>query len=142
MTVSTYDPMWTRGKGVVTLQGMFYPQGTGTPLFGSTAVKASASATKDASSSSGGWSVARTGVGAFLLTLKDPNIREILDVQFQIGMASATDLKPQIGAITLSAGVATIAVSLLAVATPTEVAANADNRVSFSVKVRRSSVKG
>lgn len=123
------DPVRGEGKGDVIVEGTFFPAGTGTPT-----VTAATGGTVGSSPPGGpGWSVTRTGVGAFLLTFaeKYPSINA---KNATIQMAAVTDVVPQFGVFT--AGTATTAATLvltaLAAATPTEIAANANNSISFT----------
>ena len=79
-------------------------------------------------------SIVRNNAGEWLITLKSP-YKRLLSAQATIQMASATDLVPQFATI---ANVGTTsAVTLLlranAVATPTDIAANANNSISVTL---------
>lgn len=83
-----------------------------------------------------GASAARTGVGQYTVTLAD-KYHDIMDCQLTLEAATPVDLVPQIKSTDVS-GNKTIVFSLLAGATPTEVAA--DCKVHFKVFLRNSSV--
>jgi len=106
---------------VTFISGSFAPAGTGAP----TAVRGS------------GFTVARSGVGAYTITL-DRVYLQLVAVNATVQLASVADLNMQVGAVDLAAK--TIALSALAGATPTEIAANANNRVHFSIQVRDSAL--
>lgn len=100
----------------------FFPAGASNPTY-------SAQDTKGVAS------IVRNGTaGEWLITLKSP-YKRLLSAQATIQMASATDLVPQFATI---ANVGTTsAVTLLlranAVATPTDIAANANNSISCTL---------
>jgi hypothetical protein len=100
----------------------FFPAGTGNPTTTAQDIKGVAS-------------IVRNGTaGEWLITLQD-SYKRLLSAQATIQMASATDLVPQFAAI---ANVGTTSpVTLLlranAGATPTDIAANANNSVSVTL---------
>jgi len=112
----------TLDKGVVHIQGSFAPAGTGAP----TAVLGT------------GFSVARTSAGLFTITLQDA-YRSLLAGDIMIQMASATDLAGQLGVVDV-ASAKTVQVRVLAAATPTDISANANNRVHFCLILKNSTV--
>jgi len=134
MPAATYsqnlDHPWVRGKEIVFIKGSFAPNGSSQP---------------DTSAFLGGHiaTVLRNSAGNWTVTLKD-KIKvieaEIPGLRF---VTASTDLKVQFGAFS-NVGTAT-AVSFimrsLAVATETDIAANADNRISFFLVARKSVLK-
>lgn len=78
-------------------------------------------------------SVARSAQGVFLITLADAYLA-LHSAQATIAMSAATDLVPQWGAIdvTTSTG-GTLVLNTNAGATPTDIAANAANRVYITL---------
>jgi hypothetical protein len=109
--------------GTVVVEGSFAPNG-------SSAVDNSANTGK-------GFTVARTGAGAFTITFAD-KYAALVSAQANIALNAVADLKPQFGAFSQSAK--TLALNVLAVAVPTDIAANANNRIHFRVAFRNSSV--
>lgn len=80
-------------------------------------------------------SIVRNGTaGEWLITLSDAYNR-LLSAQATIQMATATDLVPQIATVAnlATATPVTILVRANAVATPTDIAANANNSISLSL---------
>jgi hypothetical protein len=112
----------TLDKGVVMLQGSFAPAGTGAP----TTVRGK------------GFSVARTSAGLFTVTLQD-KYQHLISGDIQIQLATGADLKGQFGAIDVSSA-KTVQIRVLAVAVATDIAADANNRVHFSLKLKNSTV--
>lgn len=100
----------------------FFPQGTSDPTFTASACKGVASIVRNG------------GAGEWLITLQDTHKR-LLSKWGSIQMASATDLTFQFATIanvgTTSA--VTVLVRALAGATPTDIAANANNSVSVTL---------
>jgi hypothetical protein len=100
----------------------FFPAGAGNPTTTAQDVKGVAS-------------IVRNGTaGEWLITLQD-TYKRLLSAQATIQMATATDLVPQFS--TISNVGTTSAVTLLlranAVATPTDIAANANNSISVTL---------
>lgn len=117
------DPVRAEGKGHVRVVGTFFPAGTGTPTV--------TTATGGVSGTSGvGWSVSRTAAGTFLITFNE-KYPCILSKTAGVQHTTAVDLKAQYGDFSASAG--TLVLRLVAVATATDMAANANNSVSFDV---------
>lgn len=82
-------------------------------------------------------SVIRTSnAGEFTITLQD-TYAQLLDFSLGVQHTTAVDLKAQMGNVDLTAK--TIIVRLLAVATGTDMTANANSSVSFNFKFRDSS---
>lgn len=118
-----HDPVRAEGKGHVRVIGTFFPAGTGTPTV--------TTATGGISGTTGvGWSVSRTGAGTFLLTF-DNKYPVILSKTATVQHTTAVDLVPQFGDFSASAG--TLVLRLVAVATATDMAANANSSVSFDI---------
>lgn len=102
------------------IDGSFAPAGTGAPT--------------DVNGK--GFTVARTGVGTYLITLSN-KYPKLLAATATMQMASATDIVPQFG--TYDAAAKTLVLRLQAAAVATEVAANANNRVNFVLKFKNTS---
>lgn len=124
MPLRSLDHMESRGKGLVTYAGSFAPNG--------------ASAIAASSREGQGFTVARTGVGEYTVTLLD-RPRAIVAVDASIQLTTAANLSAQIGPVTLTSTGATIVIRALAAAVPTEIAAAAGNRVNFRVIARMTS---
>lgn len=123
MANRNYDNVQILGKGRKIIAGSFLPNG------------GSAIA---ADSAWNGFSVARTGAGQFTITLTDSYLALVSAVA-TIQMNSATDLVPQWGAIDVVTA-KTLVLNTNAVATPTDIASNANNRVFFELVLRNSNV--
>ena len=123
MADRNFDYVQTLGKGRKVIAGSFLPNGasaiTADPLWN-------------------GFTVARTGVGQYTITLTDAYVA-ILSAQCSLGLNAVADLKMQWGAIDVVSA-KTLVLSALAVATPTEIAANANNRVHFELWLRNTTV--
>lgn len=114
MANRTFYPVQQAQHGAVVVHGLFKPAGTGAP----TGLRGK-----------GVKSVARTGAGLFTITLDDKYV-ELLGANITVGITGdATDLYAQIGDVDLDAK--TIKLRLMTGATPTDLAANANNRVAF-----------
>lgn len=101
----------------------FFPAGAGNPTF-------------TASSCKGVASIVRNGTaGEWLITLQD-TYKRLLSKWGSIQMAASTDLNFQFATITGvgTNAVVTVLVRALAVATPTDIAANANNSVSVTLR--------
>lgn len=114
-SIKTYD------HGLILIAGSFAPAGTSAP----TDVKGM------------GFSVARSGVGEYTITL-DEKYSELVSACGQVQMNTATDLNLQVEDYVAASK--TLVIQALAGATPTEIAANADNRVHFQLVVKKSDV--
>ena len=100
----------------------FFPAGTSNPTTTAQDIKGVAS-------------IVRNGTaGEWLITMRTP-FKRLLSAQATIQMASATDLTPQIATISNvgTTSAVTILVRALAGATPTDIAANANNSVMVSL---------
>lgn len=110
---------YSRKPKIINLR--FFPAGAGVPTY-------SAQDTKGVAS------IVRNNAGEYLITLTDAYNR-LISAQATIQMASATDLVPQFATIS-NLGTATPTTLLLranAVATPTDIAANANNSISATL---------
>ncbi len=90
--------------------------------------------TYSAQDTKGVTSIVLTTTGVWTITLQD-SYKRLLSAQATIQMASATDLVPQFGAVS-NLGTATPVTVVLranAVATPTDIAANAANSISVTL---------
>ena len=105
----------------VLLTGSFAPAGTGAV----TDVKGR------------GFTVARTGVGEFTITLRQ-KYNHLLAAVAGVQLASAADMAPQFGSYDASAK--TLVLRTQAGATPTDIAANANNRVHFTLAFQKTSL--
>lgn len=122
-----YDSPETLNRKVYQINLTFYPQGTS-----NTAYTVTAGTLVDGK---GVASVARnSSAGEYLITLQDTYAR-LLSKYGSIQMASATDLNLQFATIAnVGTGTPpTIIVRALAGATPTDIAANANNSVSVTL---------
>jgi hypothetical protein len=79
-------------------------------------------------------SIALSATGTWLITLED-TYKRLLSAQATIQMAAATDLVPQFGAVSNLATTTPVTVVLRAnaVATPTDIAADANNSISVTL---------
>lgn len=79
-------------------------------------------------------SITRNNAGEWLITLQD-SYKRLLSAQATIQMATATDLVPQIATVANlgTATPVTLLVRANAVATPTDIAANANNSISLTL---------
>lgn len=117
-----YQPrdMKTWARKLVTVAGSFAPNG--------------ASALVAANFRGVGFTVARSSAGLFLVTL-DRVYCEVHSATATVQLAAAADMHAQIGTITLAAAGppqrTTFEIRTIVVATPTDIAANAQNRVNF-----------
>lgn len=116
------DAPQTLDRKVHAVSMTFFPQGTSNPTFTASACKGVATIVRNG------------GAGEWLITLQDTHKR-LLSKWGSIQMASATDLTFQFATIanvgTTSA--VTVLVRALAGATPTDIAANANNSVSVTL---------
>lgn len=115
----------SEGREYVEVSGSFAPASTGTP----TALKGK------------GFTVVCNSAGVFTLTFQN-DYADLVDVTGSIQLATPADLKFQPGTYTAptSSAKATLVVNALAVATPTDIAANANNRVNFRCTFRKGAV--
>lgn len=109
-------------KEAKVIRGRFFPQGTSDP-------------TVPAASNRGVATITRTGVGVFLITLSDA-YRRLISATATVQKSTAADLVPQFGDIS-NLGTATPVTAVLrlnAVATPTDLAADANNSVFYELE--------
>ncbi len=119
------EPIRALGKRYVIVAGSFAPNG--------------ASAISAASNKGKGFTAARTDVGAYLITFTD-KWTDLVSVTFTQQRAAVADGVPQAG--TYDASAKTLVVTNLVGATPTEIAANANNRIHFLAIFRNTSITG
>ena len=127
MANRTTSPMAGYYQQMKTVSLRFFPQGTGAPVVNN-------------KESAGVASVTRTGVGTFLVTL-DTNYRNLVGFNASVQSSSAADLRAQVGDVSNlgTSSATTVVVRLLAGATPTDQAANANNSVSLQLSFDDSS---
>jgi hypothetical protein len=115
------------GEERVVIAGSFRPNG--------------ASAVNNALNTGLGFSVAWTATGLFTITLADA-YAELVSATASIQMAAATDVKPQWRAINVTTATGgTLQLASLAIATDTDIASNAGNRVHFVLVLKNTTVK-
>ena len=85
-----------------------------------------------------GFSVAYTSTGLYTITLQDV-YASLVSATATFQMATATDVKPQFGAYVAASK--TLVLRSIAVASVTDIAANANNRISFVLVLKKSDVK-
>ncbi len=95
---------------------------------------AAANPTYSAQDTKGVASIVLTATGVWTITLQD-SYKRLLSAQATIQMAAATDLVPQVGTVANLATTTpvTVVVRANAVATPTDIAANANNSISVTL---------
>jgi hypothetical protein len=125
MSLRTLHHQMARLRTGVMISGSFAPNGTSQPV---------------AASNKGiGWSVSRTGVGTFVVTLDD-SYNEIVEAQATLQLSAPAAQGAQLGPITAPAGATRGAVTIVTANTSTgaaaDVAANAANRVHFQILCR------
>lgn len=122
MASRTFHRLHHAQMGMVKAEGSFAPAGTGAP----TAVKGKA------------FTVARTGVGVFVVTLAD-KYAELIRGSASLQLNALADTDVILGAIdVVSAKTVTILVKTAGVAA--DIAANANNRIHFSLTLRNTAV--
>lgn len=116
-----YEPPTTLSRKPRMLNIRFFPAGTSDPTYSAQDVKGVAS-------------IGRSAQGTWLITLQD-TYKRLLSAQATIQMAAATDLVPQIGTVAnlASASPVTMTVRANAVATATDIAANANNSITLTL---------
>ncbi len=116
-----YEPATTLSRKPRMLNIRFFPAGASDPTYTAQDVKGVASIT-------------RSGTGTWLITLQDP-YKRLLSAQATIQMSAATDLVPQFGAVANLGTSSNVTVTLRAnaVATATDIAANANNSISVQL---------
>lgn len=83
------------------------------------------------------FSVTRTGTGAFSLVLRSVNGRRVVSAQAHLRLATPADSVVQVGSVTPSTtdGSVTIVLTVLTAGAAADIAANANNRISFDIMV-------
>lgn len=121
MAARNYSPLRALNRETVLMEGSFAPNG---------------SSALDAASRSGlGFSVARSGVGTFLVTFSD-KFASVIKATAHLQLAASADSMAQVGTIDLAAK--TMVISVLTAGSPADIAADANNRINFSVSFRNS----
>lgn len=122
MASRTFMDVQTLNNQLKVIAGSFAPAGTGAV----TAPKGK------------GFTVARSGVGAFLVTLTD-KYYDLVASQSNVQLNAAAGTTTTVGAYNPTAG--TIAISTVdASGAPVDIAANANNRINFVLWLRNSDV--
>lgn len=115
-------PMRSYNPEAVRFSGSFAPNG-------------SSAVSQDSIKGRGVKSVTRDGAGLFTIK-SEANYQDLISHNLSVQLAAATDLKAQLVSKTLDAsGGATFQIRLVAVATETDMSANANNRVSFEFEL-------
>lgn len=86
------------------------------------------SAVSAASNKGKGWTVARTSAGLFTITF-DAKYTSLVSAVATAQLATAADINAQVGSYVAASK--TLTIRTIAVATETDVAANANNRINF-----------
>jgi hypothetical protein len=119
--------MFCNWHSPVIVAGSFRPNGTGT--------------IDNTLNTGADFTVVRTSQGVFTVTLaNNMALNQIICMQASIQMASATDLVAQMGALDPAAAARTYVIRANAVATATDIADNAANRVHFLIVAKNSAV--
>ena len=124
MANRTFHHIQAFNRGLVIIAGSFRPNGS--------------SAVDNDDNTGKGWSVVRDAVGDFTITLED-KYTELLSGHLTVAHNADTDVVPQWAAIDVVTA-KTLKLRILAAATPTDIASNADNRVHFTLILRNTSV--
>ncbi len=112
-------------RGEVIICGSFAPNGTGAI---------------DAASNSGiGWSVVRTDVGLFTVTLQDKWVG-LFSGQVSVQLAAGGARAAQFGAIDVVSARTVVIRTVGADGSPGDIDANANNRIHFELRLRNSTV--
>jgi hypothetical protein len=123
------------GPIVKTIEGTFYPQGNSTTPM----TRANGLLVTDG----GVTSVTRTGTAGTYTVQLDDSYRKVIGHQATVRLATPADIKVIFGPFLNLASASDVSFTLvaLAVATPTDIAANADNAISFVVNFSDSTVR-
>ena len=121
---SFFMDMKSSQPGIVKIAGSFAPNNTSALVATSTYGK--------------GFTVARTDTGKFTITLSDTYTR-LENFTGIIALTAVLDLKLQLGAVDVTSA-KTIVLNVLAIATPTDIVANAANRIYFELSLVNSSL--
>lgn len=124
MAIGQFFRKLTRNREPIDIEGSFAPNGVGAV---------------DAASNEGlGFSVARTGVGVFVITFKE-KFQSLIALSCNLQLSALADTDVQFGAMDLSAKTLTLRVKTAGVAA--DIAANAANRIHFCATFRNNTVK-
>jgi hypothetical protein len=123
MSTTILNDVRAKGKGLTLYEGSFAPAATGAP----TALSGT------------GWTVARTSAGLFTITFAE-KYPEMIKATATLQLATKDDKVTQIGTYDGSAGTLQIRVWDFSGADVADVAADANNRVNFSVTFRNTTV--
>lgn len=111
-------------REVKVIAGTFFPNGT--------------SAVDNASNIGSGWTVARTNVGDFTITLADA-YQQLLHADFQVHLAADADTDIVGKAHDVSASSKTVTLTVNTAGSPADIAADPDNKISFMLLLSRTS---
>ena len=126
MANRNFDVLQALGKNIKVICGSFAPNG--------------GSAVSSSSVKGLGFSVARTGAGIFTITLQDSYV-DVVAVQASLQLATPDDKMLQWGAIdVVTAKTLVLNVWDFSGAAVADIAANASNRIHFSLYLRNSTV--
>lgn len=126
MANRNFDFIQGLGKGVKVIAGSFAPNGSS--AVDSTSIKGK------------GFSVARTGAGAFTITLQDAYVA-LLSAQASLQLHTADDKFVLLGDVDVTSGkTVKLVVWDISDAAATDVAANANNRIHFVLVLSNSSL--
>lgn len=115
------NPMRSREVEAVVVAGSFAPAGAGAPT----------------DTKGKGFSVARTAIGVFTVTL-DARFNQLLAGVVSVQLAASANTMAQLGAVDLSAR--TVVIRTLTAGADADIAADANNRVNFTLVLRNSGV--
>jgi hypothetical protein len=113
-------------RGEVVICGSFAPNGT--------------DAVDAASNTGTGWSVARTGVGIFVVTLQDKWVG-LFSAQVSVQLSSGGARAAQLGDIDVASAKTVLIRTVGADGSPADIDANANNRIHFVLRLRNSTVQ-
>lgn len=111
---------------LVILPGSFAPNGS--------------SAVNNASNAGTGFTVARSGVGTFVITLTDRYVR-LRSHSVKVQLATPADTQVQLTAEAVSAATPTITVTVLTAGVAADIAAAAGNRIHFTLFLSEDTVQ-
>lgn len=123
-----FSPLRILSRNRVVVAGSFAPNGA-------SAVSAASNRGDD------GWSVVRTSEGLFTLTLDDVFTQDD-SITATLQLASGDDKAVQVGAVDIAARTIQLRVWDASGAAVADVAADADNRISFCIVLKNSSIFG
>lgn len=116
------------GKRRVRISGRFFPQGAGAVVNTSNIGKK-------------GWTVARISAGLFRITLDQHWLKYVL-IGSGLQMNALTNLALQWGPIVTTGAQPTIDITAHAAGVATDIAANANNSISFEIECMQDTVQG